>query len=300
VSKIEIIGLRMSLYEDGCDLVKEILTSISGSGVEILDGDIIVLTDKIVSKCFKKIVKIFDVKPSKKAVDLARRTGLDPRFVELVLRNSDDLLAVVPFKRLVERGFIDLMSLSADPYETRKILNEYPVFFITRREDMIWSDSGIDSSNLPPGYYAVPVEDHDEIARSIREEILKTLGRKVAVVICDTEIFLGGSIDFARGSYGIDPVDRCFACKDLYNKPKYGGVDMIVHEICSASSLVFKQTSEAVPLAIVRGVRYKECECGLREALPKTDVAKIIGEIIRENIRVLGIRWLINIFRRII
>ena len=198
----------MSLYEEDCDLVKEILTSISGSGVEILDGDIIVLTDKIVSKCFKKIVKIFVVKPSKKAVDLARKTGLDPRFVELVLRNSDDLLAVVPFKRLVERGFIDLMSLSADPYETRKILNEYPVFFITRREGMIWSDSGIDSSNLPPGYYAVPVEDHDEIARSIREEISKTLGRKIAVVICDTEIFLEGSIDFARGSYGIDPVDN--------------------------------------------------------------------------------------------
>jgi len=165
---------------------------------------------------------------------------------------------------------------------------------------MLWSNSGVDTSNLPPGYYSIPIEDHDLIAKIIRESIYKTLGRRVAVVICDTEIFLKGSLDFARGSYGIDPIDRCFACKDLYEKPKFGGVDMIVHEVCSAAALVLKQAAEGTPVAIVRGVEYRECECGYKDSTPKVNTSGVIKEIFRENIRVLGLRGLLKILRMII
>ncbi|MCC6023029.1 MAG: coenzyme F420-0:L-glutamate ligase, partial [Desulfurococcaceae archaeon] len=96
------------MIEGRCDLVSQILEVTTKSGVNILDNDIIVLTDKIVSKCLGKVVSIDDVKVSKKALKLARRSGLDPKFVELVLRNSDDLVAVVPIKKLVDYGFIDL------------------------------------------------------------------------------------------------------------------------------------------------------------------------------------------------
>jgi coenzyme F420-0:L-glutamate ligase/coenzyme F420-1:gamma-L-glutamate ligase len=94
---------------------------------------------------------------------------------------------------------------------------------------------------------------------------------------------------------GIDPVDRCFGCRDLYGKPKYGGVDIVVHEICSATSLLFKQASEGVPVAIVRGLKYRECECGLREALPRIHVGKAIKEVIMESLRVLGAKWLLTL-----
>ncbi len=84
------------MIEGRCDLVSQILDVATKSGVNILDNDIIVLTDKVVSKCLGKVVSIEDVKVSKKALKLARRSGLDPKFVELVLRNSDDLVTVVP------------------------------------------------------------------------------------------------------------------------------------------------------------------------------------------------------------
>jgi coenzyme F420-0:L-glutamate ligase/coenzyme F420-1:gamma-L-glutamate ligase len=293
--KVEFIGLKMRVIEGPCNIVEEILDSARLHGVDLMDGDVIVVTDKLVSKCLGRVVKVNGVKPSKNALRLARKTGLDARFVELVLRNCDGIVAVVPIKRLIDEGLVDLESLAGDVKAMRKLVDEYPDFFITLKEGMLWSDSGVDSSNLPPGYYATPVENHDEVAKMIRDSVRKATGRRVAVVVCDTEFFIGGSLDFARGSWGIDPVDRCFGCRDLYGKPKYGGVDIVVHEICSATSLLFKQASEGVPVAIVRGLKYRECECGLREALPRIHVGKAIKEVIMESLRVLGAKWLLTL-----
>jgi coenzyme F420-0:L-glutamate ligase/coenzyme F420-1:gamma-L-glutamate ligase len=299
-SRIEVIGLKLPLLKEKCDLAEEIVKAAARSNVEILDDDIIVVTDKIVSKSFGKVVRVENVEVSERALKLAKRTGLDPRFVELVLRCSDDVVATVPLKKLVEKGLVELRPLMGDHEAAEKLLNEYPVFFVARREGSLWSDGGVDSSNLPPGCYAMPVENHDEAARAIREGVRRLTGKRVAVVICDTEIFLGGSIDVARGSYGIDPVDRCFACRDLYGKPKYGGVDLVVHEICSAAALVFKQAAEATPVAIVRGVKYRVCECGYREAVPRVNLPKVIKEVLRESVRVLGLKVLYSFLRTII
>jgi coenzyme F420-0:L-glutamate ligase/coenzyme F420-1:gamma-L-glutamate ligase len=295
--KVEIIGLKMHVIEGPCNIVEEILNATKLQGVEVVNGDVIVITDELMSKCLGKVVKVDEIKPSKSALRLARKTNLDPRFIELVLRNCDDIVAVIPIKKIVEKGLVDLKSLAGDVEAMRKLLDEYPDFFITIREGMLWSDSGIDSSNLPPGYYAIPVENHDEVAKMIRDGIQKATGREVAVVVCDIELFLGGSLDFARGSWGIDPVDRCFGCRDLYGKPRYGGVDIVVHEICSAASLLFKQTAEGVPVAIVRGLKYKECECGLRDALPRVRIGKVIKEVIIENLRVLGVKGFVKLLR---
>jgi coenzyme F420-0:L-glutamate ligase/coenzyme F420-1:gamma-L-glutamate ligase len=300
MDKVEIIGLKLPLIEGACDLVNEILKAIERSNIEILDNDIIVVTDKLISKCFGSVVNAKEVKPSKRALKLAKKTHLDPRFVELVLRNCNEVIAVVPIKRLVEEGHVDLRSLAEDPEAVEELIEEYPSFFITRKGGMLWSDSGIDSSNLPPNYYSIPVEDHDLIAKAIRERIRKATGKEVAVVICDTEVFLGGSMDFARGSYGIDPVDRHFACKDLYGKPKYGGVDLIAHEICSAAALVFKQAAEGIPVAIVRGAKYRKCECGFKELAPKVNTLKVTREVLRESVRVLGLRWLLRALRALL
>jgi len=295
MGRVEIIGLKMRVVEELCNIAEEILNAARLQGAYVVDGDVVVVTDKLVSKCLGRVVKVDDVKPSRKALRLASKTGLDARFVELVLRNCDDVLAVVPIKKLVDEGLVNLKPLAGDVEAMRRLLDEYPAFFITLREGMLWSDSGVDSSNLPPGCYAIPVENHDEVAKMIRDGIREATGRRVAVVICDTELFLGGSLDFARGSWGIDPVDRCFGCRDLYGKPKYGGVDIVVHEICSATSLLFKQTVEGVPIAIVRGLRYRECECGLRDALPRIRIGRVIREVFVESLRVLGVKQLLKL-----
>jgi coenzyme F420-0:L-glutamate ligase/coenzyme F420-1:gamma-L-glutamate ligase len=291
--RIELIGVKLPLINPGDDLAEIIIESIESSGEDLLDNDILVITEKVVAKALGRIVDLDEVRPSKRAIKIASRVREDPRFVELVLRESDDILAVVPVKELVERGIVDLYSLSRSG-ESLKLLDDYPFLFIVEREGMLWSDSGIDSSNAPPGKFLLPLEDHDEAAKQLCFRIRELTGRRVAVVICDTEFFLGGSLDFARGSYGIDPVDRGFGSPDLYGKPKYGGVDMIAHELCSASALLFKQSSEGVPVAIVRGLEWRECECKLREAIPCVDLRRAASLTLRRSVEVLGIMKVIK------
>ncbi|WP_440060009.1 coenzyme F420-0:L-glutamate ligase [Thermogladius sp. 4427co] len=80
----------------------------------------------------------------------------------------------------------------------KKLIDEYPYFFIVLKEGMLWSDSGIDSSNAPPETYVIPPRNHNEVARRIHEKIRELTGKYIPVVICDTELFSRGSIDFAR------------------------------------------------------------------------------------------------------
>jgi len=75
------------------------------------------------------------------------------------------------------------------------------------------------------------------------------------------------------GSHEIEPIDKGFGEPDLYGKPKYGGVDAIVHEVCCAAALVMRQTSQGIPVALIRGVNYEKCECSYSDGV-KRDVRK--------------------------
>lgn len=303
MNRFEVIGLKLPLIEGPCDLAR-LLVEAAGAAGGIRDGDIIAVTAKLVSKCLGYTVRLDDIEPSREALRIARVTGEDPRFVELLLRESDDILAVVPVKRLQEEGLIDLKRLSRSPEAVERLLGEYPVLFIVVREGGIWTDAGIDSSNHPPGVVSVPPRRLDSVARRLRDEIAGLAGvERLAVVVCDTEVFLGGgSLDIARGSWGLVPVDRGFGEPDLYGKPKYGGVDAIAHEVCAAAALVMRQAGQGVPAAIIRGVRYEPCECGLRDYLgvDASRIPRITREVIRETGRVLGWRRLVSRLLRLL
>lgn len=298
VSRVEVIGIKLPLISPGDDLAKLIVEYAERSGVGIREGDVVVVTEKVVSKSLGLMVDADSVEPSSYALRLSRAVGLDPRFVELVVRECDGVLAVVPIRDLVRDGVVDLESLAYDREAARKLLEEYPCFFIVEKEGMLWSDSGIDASNAPPGKYVIPPKNHDDIAREMHERIRELTGRYVAVVICDTEFFLDGSIDFARGSWGIDPADRLFGAPDLYGKPKYGGVDIVVHEVCSAAALLMRQTKEGVPVAIVRGLSYRRVDRGLRQSLPKIDLEKAVAKTLKATLKIRGFKWLIRALLR--
>jgi len=295
-------GLKLPLISPGDDLAKIIVNASQNSGIGLEDGDVIVLTSKIVSKSQGLLIKLNEVKPSRRALILANKVGEDPRFIEILLRESDELLLAVPFKELIDKGLIRLKDISSNIENAVKVIETFPVFFIVVRDGSLWTDAGIDSSNHPPGMVSIPPKNLDLIAKSIRDRIKRLTGKDVAIVICDTEIFLGGSLDLARGSYGIRPIDRSFGALDLYGKPKFGGVDLIVHELCAASALIMKQTSEGYPAVIIRGLNYEKCECGMRDIL-KMDVntmRDIIKKIIKYTIKVLGFRWLFRIIKLIV
>lgn len=294
MNKIEIIGIKLPLVKPGDDVAELIVKCAEENGVSVCENDVIIVTEKVLSKAMGRMVDQDSIKPSKRALKLSRKTGLDPRFIELVINECDRVLFVVPIRDLVKSGAFDLMSLAGNKEAAEKLLEEYPCFFIVERNGMLWSDSGIDSSNTPPGKYVLPLVDHDEVAKRIHERIMELTGKYVAVVICDTEFFLGGSMDFARGCYGLDPVDRSFGLPDLYGKPKYGGVDIVAHELCSAAALLLKQTREGLPVAIIRGLKYRRCKHTLKGSLPCIDYKRAFISTIMTTIKVLGIKRFIK------
>jgi len=293
---ITIYGVKLPLIEERCDLAQVIVDSARKQGLELEDGDIIVITCKIISKALGLLVKLDEVKPSTRAMEIASRAGCDPRFVELVFRESDDVVAAIPVKMLADEGLIPLYSYSKNPENVRRCLEKYPTLFLVTRDGSLWSDAGLDSSNHPPGVISIPPRDLDGVAKAIRDRIRELTGKDVAVVISDTEIFLTGSLDFARGSYGIEPIERGFGEPDLYGKPKFGGVDAIVHEICSAAALMMRQTARGIPVVIIRGLDYERCECGYHDMVKMSSEgwARILKHVLRETRRVLGLKSLLR------
>jgi len=258
-----IIGLSMPEIKLGDDLAEIIVKVANEQADGIQDGDVIVITSKIISKAKGYLERYLDVKPSKKAKVISRLTGKPDWEVELILKHSKRLVAAIPVTRLLlEAGYHRMMKY---PKNALEVLKKDPVILVVEnRQGMLCTDAGLDTSNTPYGIASIPPPDPDEEARLLRERIEELANKRVAVVVTDTEAMMTrlGSVDIAVGSSGIRAVKREFGQLDLYGKPKYGGVDIVVDEIAAAAALLMGQTHEGVPVVIVRGLElerdYKE------------------------------------------
>ena len=290
MTEIRLIGLILPEVEIGDDIVSLILDSIRERNIELEDRDIIAITSKILSKSRGLLYKLVDIKPSREALRIAKKTGLDPRVAEIIIRESDEIIAAIPFKKLVEDNVIDPELLSRDRHRLLQAINFYPTVLITRRDCSLWSDAGIDTSNHPPGVYSYPPRDLDTIARELHELIYSRTGVRVGVVVCDTELFPFGSLDIARGSYGVPVTARRFGEPDMYGKPKFGGVDAIATSVCVAASLLMGQHAEGIPVVLIKGLEYEWDTNGVSLLTSSLDLSRALIETIKHTVKVLGLR----------
>ena len=290
MSKVELIGLHLPDIKEGDDISELIINYCIREKIVLDNGDIIALTSKILSKSLGLLYRIDDIKPSQKAITIARKAGGDPRFIELILRESDEIIAAIPLRELVVKGIVKHDILSKDVKKLYNILNKYPTLFITQRDGLIWTDSGIDSSNHPPGIASVPPRNLDDHARTLSWKIRRRMGVRVAVVICDTEVFPSGTIDIARGSYGVPVTARRFGEPDMYGKPKYGGADSIANEVCASAGLIMGQHGEGIPVVVIKGLSYDWDESGVKRVIESIDLSKAIRESVKHTIRILGVK----------
>jgi len=299
VVKIEMFGLKLPEIKPGDDLVRLILDEASRTAGGIKDGDIIVVTSKIVSKAYNFLIKLDEVEPSKEAYKLAKKLNMDPRFIQAVLDQSDEILFVFPFYELVKEGIISLEKISKNVAEAYEVLKRIPYMLVVRRGNQIYTDAGLDFSNNPEGILSALPKNLDKIAKEIRRKIFELTGKDVAVVISDTEMWLSlGSLDFARGSSGIEVVSKNFGELDLYGKPKFGGVDHVAHEIACAAALLMGQTAKGIPAVIIRGCQYQRSEEGISNyQIDLENVREIIKKIIKCSIKTLGLKWLLKILK---
>lgn len=231
------------LIESGDNLAEIIVEVASKNGLEIEDGDVIVVAQKILSKAENRVLRLKDVVPSKKAEDIAKVTGKSPKFVELVLKETRNIIKASRETLLVED-----------------------------KRGLICINAGIDKSNVEGrGKFALLPENPDDSAKKCRMEIKKLTGKNVAVVVCDTysRPFRRGQVNFAIGMSGIKPFKDYRGKKDLFRQTLKVKNVAIVDEIAAAAELLMGQAQEAMPVVIFKGLN------GIVEFCDKCSIAEL-------------------------
>ena len=241
-TEVRIIGIAgIPEITEGCDLAEKILNASGAQRTPIENGDIVVVTQKIVSKAEGRTVDLATVEPSDFARQFAAGAGRDPRLVELVLRES---VGIVRKDR--ERGIL---------------ITETPHGFVC-------ANSGIDSSNVvgDETVTLLPV-DPDGSARQLMERIKGETGLKeLAVIVTDTfgRAWREGHVNFAIGVAGMDPFIDYRGQPDAQSKVMAVTKIAVADQVAAASELVMGKVDQ-VPVAIARGIRYVPGDGSARE-----------------------------------
>lgn len=225
--EIKLIGLEgIPLVKSGDDISKIIKEAILNSDYDLCDGDIILIAETLISKAEGNIIKLDDIVPSDKAVEVAEICKKDPKLVEVILQNSTEI---------VEVG---------------------PNFIVTEtKQGFVCANAAIDESNVEDGLATPVPENPDQSAREIREFLESEFEKDLAVIITDTQgrAFRIGAIGTAIGCSGINPLWVRVGEKDLYGRELETTEIATADELASAASLIMGQADEGLPVVIISG-----------------------------------------------
>lgn len=226
---VSIFGLeKVGLIKAGDDVGQAIFDALQAENLQLADNDVVVVSQKIVSKAENLEVDISGIKPSAKARALARKSKKDPRLIELILKDSRRVL------RADQRAFV-----------------------VQRKDGMVCLNAGVDKSNVQGRlrYSRLPLRP-DRSAEKIRARLEELSGRTLSVIVGDTysRPLRVGQTEFAIGVSGMEPIVDYRGQDDLFGyrlKFKFVG---LADEIAAAAELVMGQGTEHTPVAIVRGL----------------------------------------------
>ncbi|MBT3329048.1 MAG: coenzyme F420-0:L-glutamate ligase [Nitrosopumilus sp.] len=202
------------------DDVSELILS-SGN---VLDGDIIVIAQKIISKQEGRIVELSSVSPSLLSQGISSQYGKDPNIVELILSES---------KRIVRM--------------------KNGVIIVETHNGFICANAGIDESNVVDGFATLLPLNSDTSAQIIRANIFKKTGKNVAVIISDTfgRPFRMGQTNFAIGISGLNPILDYAGTLDSFKRILRVTAIAVADELSASAELVMEKAKKC-PVAIIR------------------------------------------------
>lgn len=217
--------------QPGQELAPILLAALEQGGVHLRAGDVLVITQKIVSKAEGQFVDLADIRPSAAAEGLAKTTGKDPRLVELVLRESDKVVRAT-----------------------------HGVLITRHRLGLVMANAGIDRSNIGPGrdecVLLLP-KDPDTSARRIAEALRQACGAEVGIVISDSfgRPWRNGVVNVAIGAWGIQTLHDRRGERDRDGRALEVTQVATADLIASAAGLAAGEGAEGVPAVLVRGVK---------------------------------------------
>ncbi|MBI3961267.1 MAG: coenzyme F420-0:L-glutamate ligase [Deinococcus sp.] len=236
---------NIPLIKPGDDLGEIIVTAMRKAHLALSDGDILVIAQKIVSKAEGRLRHLSQVQPSPQARRIARLTQKDPRLVQIILDDSNEVLRTRPGLLVVEQ-----------------------------RLGFVCANAGMDRSNVAQDdpadeQVALLPLDPDASARAIRQRIARLTGRTVAAIINDSHgrAFRMGITGVAIGVAGLDPLSDRRGQEDLFGYVLQYTVVALADEVAAAASILMGQAHEGQPVILVQGMTYDLVEDASAKAL---------------------------------
>ncbi len=236
--KLTFLGVEnIPMVQPGDDLAELIVYGMESMGEKLQDDDVVVIAQKVVSKAENRYLNLVDVVPSEEASKLAIEVDKDPRKVQAVLDESNEIVRTCPGLLIVEQklGFVQ-------------------------------ANAGIDQSNIinedgedDDLCLLMPV-DPDASAAGIRSDIAARHNVNVGVIINDSigRAWRVGSLGLAIGVAGFTALEDYIGQADIYGREllvtQVGAAD----EMAAGASLVMGQTDEKTPVVVVRGYKPSE------------------------------------------
>lgn len=241
---------NIPLIEPGDRLDEIIWKAILDHHIQIEPGDVIVITQKIVSKAEGRLKNLALVKPSSKAMELSAVTEKDPRLIELILNESREILRAVKGHIIVEHklGFI-------------------------------CANAGIDHSNVKgkeenqEDWYLLLPQNPDQSAQIIKEEISSRAGCEIGVLIIDSHgrAWRNGIVGTTVGVAGVPALVDLRGKEDIFGYKLRITQVAAVDELAASASLIMGQADEQIPVVHVSGFPYSLRDSSLNELIRKKE-----------------------------
>jgi len=219
------------LIHPGDDLAAILAAAIRRQGIVPAAGDIVVVAQKVVSKAEGRYVDLASVTPSPKAIELAAKTGKDPRHVEVILSESTEIVRQ-------REGLV----------------------IVAHRLGLVMANAGVDQSNLDPATKEERVlllpADPDASAATLRRALEAAFGVTMAVVISDSfgRAWRNGVVGVAIGAAGLPALIDARGRADLAGRPLRVTEIGYADEVASAAALVMGEADERIPAVLIHGL----------------------------------------------
>jgi coenzyme F420-0:L-glutamate ligase/coenzyme F420-1:gamma-L-glutamate ligase len=239
--------------QPGDDIAALILDALKKSGLTLERSDILVIAQKIVSKAEDRLVDLATVTPSPRAQALVAEVDKDPRLVELILRES-----------------------------TEVVRHRKNVLVVAHRNGYVLANAGIDASNVGEGqgnddgdtHVLLLPEDCNRSCRDIRKRLADRTGVEIAVLINDSlgRAWRNGTVGTALGAAGLPALLDLAGTPDLHGRKLRTTEVGIADEIASAASLLMGQAGEGTPAVLLRGLKFPARDGSAQELIRPREI----------------------------
>ena len=238
MTELRLIGLpNFPMVVPGDDIASLVIAAIEAMSEKIEHDDVLVIAQKIISKAENRYLDLRTVEPSEEALALALEVDKDPRKVQAVLNESNEV-----------------------------VRKRTGVLIVEQKLGFVQANAGIDQSNITSDGESddytcllLPI-DPDLSAQNIRGAIQDRLGLDVGVIINDSlgRAWRNGSLGLAIGVAGMTALEDYIGQKDIYGRELMVTQVAAADEMAAAASLVMGQTTELIPVVLVRGYSPRE------------------------------------------